>query len=111
GVGQRKDHGDILSLLALPVDAAPQLLELGSGPGQDINDQAIADPLQAIDPGADGTGADQNIDITLQETVEARLVLAGVEADFPAIRHQRIPQQPVDTLNVMGVDERLAFDV
>ena len=53
--------------------------------------------------GADRAGADQDIDIALQEADQAGFVLAGVEADFPAILHERVAEQPVDALPVAAL--------
>ena len=53
--------------------------------------------------GADRAGADQDIDIAIQETDQAGFVLAGVEADFPAILHERVAEQPVDALPVAAL--------
>ena len=110
-VGQRQYHRHHALGLALAVDAALELLELGGGPGQDVDDQAVAHPLEAVDAGADRAGADQDIDISLQEADQARFVLAGVEADFPAVLHERVAKQSVDALHVVPVDGRLWLNV
>src|SRR5262249_7030364 len=45
---------------------------------------------EAVDASADRAGADQDIHIALQEAGQAGFVLAGVEADFPAVLHERV---------------------
>jgi len=57
----------------LAEDAALELLELGGGPGRNVDYQPVADVLQAIDAGSNGAGADQDIDVACQEAVKAGL--------------------------------------
>ena len=101
----------LLAHLPLAVDAAQELVELGARPGQDVDDQPIADVLQAVHAGADGRGGDENVQVPFDKRIFARFVFARVETDLPAVLHERITQQPVDALDVVGVDERLRLDV
>src|SRR5262249_54650863 len=111
GVGQGKDHGHFLPPLALAIDATLELLELSGGPGQVVDDKPVADALEAIDAVTDRAGANQDIAVTFPKAIEPRSVLTGEEAHCPGMLRDRIAQQAVDSLNIVGVDERLRFDL
>jgi hypothetical protein len=82
-VGQRKNDRHLVLFLALAIYPAAQLVELGSRPGQDVDDQAVADLLQAVHAGPDRAGADEHVHVLFEEAFQAGFVFARVESDLP----------------------------
>ena len=112
GIGQRDDDGHFfLAHLTLAIDAAQELVVLGPGPREDVEDQPVADVLQTIHARPDGGGGNENVQVALNEGVLARFIFSRVKADLPSVLHERVAQQPVDALDVIGVDERPPLDV
>ena len=80
------------------------MLKFGSGPGEYIDDEAVTNLLQTIHASTDGAGPNQDIYITFKETIQTRLVFAGIESDLPTIFCQCVTQQMVYALYVMSVN-------
>ena len=97
--------------LPLPEDAALELLELCCRPGQHIDDQSIADPLEAVDAGPDRGRTYENVEVAIDEGIQPALVVAGVKARAPAGSLQRVAKDAVDAMHILRVDQRLALHV
>ena len=111
-VSQRKNNGNfLLARLSLSVNASQKLVILGARPRQNVDDEPIANVLQPVHARADGGGSDEDLQIPADKRIFTRFVVPRVETDLPSIFQERIAQQPVNTLDVIGVNECLRFDV
>src|SRR5215218_7888950 len=66
--GERHDHCDVPRLTPT-IDASLELFKLCGGPGQDIDNQAVADLLKAVHSGTYGAGAYEHVDVAVQEAI------------------------------------------
>ena len=76
GEGHGDDDGHLVELAALAVDATDELVVLGPGPGQAVDDQLLADLLQTVDARADTARGDEDVDVAvlLEKLLEIRAV-------------------------------------